>query len=126
MADDDDGREAGTRFGWISIFFAAWIAGGLALASWALGQGLTRDYGFSPYHVPAYLGIVALAVFCGAILVRAVRRGRPWRTAFPPGYGVLGAGALVLLAYPIADLAWREGVGIAVVNGSVVEEWLAP
>ena len=113
MSNDVDRRGAGgARFAWVCLFFAAWLTGGLALANWALRSGLTRDVGFSPYHVPAYLAILALAIFCLVLVVRAVREGRPWREAFPPGYGVLGAGLLVLLAYPVADVAWRDGVGI--------------
>ena len=32
--------------------------------------------------------------------------------SFPAGLGSLGAGVLVLLAYVVLDVAWREGVGI--------------
>jgi Tol biopolymer transport system component len=108
----DRGRPGGARFAWLSLFFAAWITGGLALANWALNRGLANDVGFSLYHIPAYLGLLALAVFCISIVIRAIRHGRSWRQAFPPGYGLLGAGLLVALAYPIVDVGWREGIGI--------------
>ncbi len=123
MSNGVDRRGTGSAwFAWVSLFFAAWISGGLALANWALNRGLTRDVGFSPYHVLAYLGLLALAVFCVSIVVRAVRQGRPWREAFPPGHGLVGAGLLVLLAYPIVDVGWREGIGIM----PGIESGLAP
>ena len=118
----DRGGPGGARFAWVCLFFAAWLTGGLALANWALLRGLTTDFGFSPYHVPAYLGILALAIVCLSLVIRAVRQRRPWQEAFPPGYGVLGAGVLVLLAYPIVDVAWRDGVGIS----GGIEASLAP
>ena len=67
-------------------------------------------------------GLLLLAAACVAVLLQGIRRGRSWRTAFPPGYGVLGAGLLVLIAGQVADLGWREGV--ADISG--IEGLLAP
>jgi TolB protein len=103
---------AGSRFAWLEVGFAAWIIGGLFLVVRALNQGLADDVGMSPYHVVAYSGILALAVMCAGLAVRAVRSGRPWRQALPSGHGTLGAGLLVILAFLVVDVAWREGVGI--------------
>jgi hypothetical protein len=107
----DPGAPAEPRFAWLTLFFAAWILFGLILLAYALTHGLAFDIGFSPYHVPFYLGVAALAGFLGRRVIRAVRRARSWREALPPGYGTLGAGLLVLVAWPIVDLGWREGIG---------------
>jgi hypothetical protein len=102
----DRGRTHSVGFAWLSLLVAAWITAGLAVVNWAIDRGLVQDVGFSPYHVPAYLGLLSLAVTTIALVAVTVRRGRPWRTA-PAGYGVLGMGLLVGLAYPVADVAWR-------------------
>jgi Tol biopolymer transport system component len=101
------------RIAWITIAVATWLTLGVILVSWALDTGATTDSGFSVYHVPGYLSLLALAGWCGVLVARAVRAGRPWRTGFPTGYGVLGGGLAALLAYVILDIGWREGVGIA-------------
>lgn len=106
-----DGRADG-RFAWLSVALGGWIVVGVYLVVWALNHGLADDVGISPYHVVGYLGILVLAVFCVAFVVRAVRRGLPWRRALPLHHGTLGAGVLVLLAYIVVDVAWREGIGI--------------
>jgi Tol biopolymer transport system component len=103
---------AGGKFAWLAVGLAAWVIGGSFLVVRALNQGLATDVGLSPYHVVGYAGILALAVLCVALVVRAVRAGRGWQQAFPPAYGTLGAGLLVSLAYIVVDVAWREGVGI--------------
>jgi Tol biopolymer transport system component len=100
-----------TRFAWLTLFFAAWILGGLNLFVWAITHGQTSDIGFSPYHVPFYLGLATLAGVLAWRVIHAVRSGRSWHEALPPGYGVVGAGLITLLAWPVVDLGWREGVG---------------
>jgi Tol biopolymer transport system component len=114
---------ASGRFAWLAVFFATWIFLGLVLVSWALYRGLATDVGASPYHIPAYLCLVSLGVFSLALVRRAVRSGRRWHEAFPPGYGTLGAGLVVVLAFIVADVGWREGVGIAQFG---IENVLAP
>ena len=111
-----------TRFAWQAVALATWLTLGVALVSWALETGAATDAGFSPYHVPGYLALLALAAWCVILVGRAMRAGGSWRTAFPTGYGVLGAGLLALLAYVIMDVGWREGVGI----GPGLEGSLAP
>jgi WD40-like Beta Propeller Repeat len=122
-----DGRDprqpADARFAWLSLFLAAWIFGGLILVIWALDNGLTNDIGASPYHVPFYTGLVALTAACLVLVRRAVMAGRRWHEAFPPGYGGLGAGLVVLLAWPIVDIGWRGGIGIP---NAGIETMLAP
>lgn len=116
------GDRGGTGFAWLALFIGAWIVGGTFVVVRALNLGLASDVGLSPYHIGGYLGIVALAVLALALVGRAVRRGLSWRSAFPAGYGVLGAGLVVLLAYIVVDVAWREGVGI----GLGIEGGFAP
>ena len=111
------------RFAWLSLLFAAWIYASFILVIWALNNDLTDDIGLSPYHIPFYGGLLALAVLFAIRARRAVRAGRRWHQAFPPGYGVLGAGTLVFLAWPIVDIGWREGIGVP---DSGIESMFAP
>jgi Tol biopolymer transport system component len=120
----DKGDRTDRWFAWINLLFAAWIIVGLAIVNWALVEGLTTDPGASPYHIPGYLGLVALALFCAVRVVQAARAGRSWKSAFPSGYGVLAGGAVVLVAYVVVDIGWREGVGIA--SGRSIEQTFAP
>jgi Tol biopolymer transport system component len=122
-SDVDSGDRASARFAWLSVLLATWIILGLVLVSWALNSGRASDVGASPYHIPAYLGLATLGVFCVALVARAKRGGRRWHEAFPAGYGTLGAGILVILAFIVADVGWREGVGVARFG---IENWLAP
>jgi hypothetical protein len=100
------------RWAWLATLLGAWVVGGVFLASWALNAGLATDAGISPYHVVGYAGLIALLAVSIWLAVRARRRRVAARDAFPPGLGSLGAGAAVLLAYVLLDVAWREGVGI--------------
>jgi len=115
----DSGRDpaasggSNRRWAWLAVLLGAWIVGGVYLVSWALSRGEASDAGLSPYHVVGYTGLLALVGVSIAQLVRALRSGRGWRNAFPPGFGSLGAGAAVAVAYVVLDVAWREGVGIA-------------
>ena len=90
--------QADGRFAWLSLLLAAWIFAAFILIVWALNHDLTHDIGLSPYHIPFYGGLLALAALSAFLVLRAVRAGRRWHQAFPAGYGVLGAGTLVLLA----------------------------
>jgi len=98
---------------WIALLFGIWIVGGLVLVLWALEQGQALDVAASIYHVPLYVGLGALTLFCGVRVIRAIRHGDGWRGALPPGYGTLGVGLVGLLAALVLDLGWREGVGIS-------------
>jgi TolB protein len=104
--------ESARRWAWIGVVLGAWIVGGVYLVSRALNRGDATDAGISPYHVVAYTGLLVLVGLSLWLVVRAVRLGRPWRGAFPAGFGSLGAGAAVLVGYVVLDVAWREGVGI--------------
>jgi len=119
----DRGERAGAPFPWLTLLLAAWNVGALFYVLWAVLNGATRDPAAPPYSIPFYLGVLTLAVSCLAMVVRARRQGRTWHHAFPPGYGILGAGAVVLLVALVADLGWRGGVGIA---PGAVEGFFAP
>jgi TolB protein len=122
-SDAAAGVRADARFAWLTLFFAASIIGGLVLLSYALDNELTHDVVVSPYHVPFYVALIVLATVSLVLLVRTLRAGRSWRDALPPGYGIVGAGLIVLLVWPIADIAWREGVGL---SDAFPERILAP
>jgi len=115
--------EADARFAWLTLFLATWIFVGLAVLRYAIDNELATDVVASIYHLPFYSGILATGVVCLVLVARAVRDGRGWRHAFPRGYGVLGAGFLLLAIWPIVEIGWREGVGLA---PGGAEQLLAP
>lgn len=111
--DEEGTARTEARFAWLSVVYGAWIFAGLFFWVRALEEGLITDVVISPYHLPFYLGIVSLAAISAILTVRAARAGRGWHGAFPRRFGSLGAGALVLLAWPIIDVGWRLGIGIS-------------
>ena len=108
---------------WSTVVIGAWLIGGVFVDIWASVHGLASDPAASIFIIPFYLGILVLAVASITLAIRASRQGRGWRRAFPPGYGVLGVGIVVLFIGLLVDVGWREGVGIAR-NG--IEPLLAP
>jgi hypothetical protein len=100
-------------FAWVASCFGALIVGGFVLVLWAINNGHAPDQAASPYHLPLYLGVAALAVLGAARAIRAEARGVGWRRAFPPGFGLLGAGAATFIGALVLDLGWREGVGFS-------------
>jgi Tol biopolymer transport system component len=113
VAQATDTTKADRWMAWGVVALAAWLTLAVVLVSWALDTGAASDAGFSAYHVPGYLALIAIVAVCAILVVRAKRAGGTWRSAFPTGYGVLGAGLLALLGYVVLDIGWREGVGIA-------------
>ncbi|HEX6474918.1 MAG TPA: hypothetical protein VF114_07535, partial [Candidatus Limnocylindria bacterium] len=114
--------DGGRAMAWVALGFGVWVTGGIVLVIWALERGLADHPLASVYHIPIYLGLVALAAFSLVRVVQALRAGRSWRNAFPPGYGLLGAGVVLAVAALVLELGWREGIGI----GGGIEENLAP
>jgi Tol biopolymer transport system component len=110
--DRADAIDPTARVAWLTVAIAAWIAGGFWLLIWAFVNGLDADPLLSVHAVPFYLGIILVDAVSIALVIRSVRQGNGWRRAFPPGYGVLGAGAFCLIAGLVADVGWREGVGL--------------
>ena len=107
---------------WIALGFGLWITGGLILVLWALEHGQTDDAFASIYHLPIYLGLAAVCLYCGGRVALAVRRGAGWRQALPAGYGSLGIGAAAAAIGLVVELGWREGIGI----GPGIGETMAP
>jgi Tol biopolymer transport system component len=122
-SDAAAGVRADARFAWLTLFLAAWIIVGIGVLRYAFDNGQLTDVVVTPYHLPLYTGIVAIGVLCAVLVGRAIKDGRGWRRAFPRGYGVLGAGFLALLVWPIVEIGWREGIGL---NGGGAEQFLAP
>lgn len=108
----DERPAIGRRWAWLAVAVGIWIVGGIFVLSYAYSSGLISDSVVSLYHLPLYAGVLTLAMVCAALAFREVRAGRPWRSAFPPGYGLLVTGAVLLLVWPIVEIGWREGVGI--------------
>ena len=99
------------RHAWLSVGIAAWLVGAFYFLLWSVVHDLSPDPALSVYIVPFYLGLAALAAASIALIVRATRKGRRWRDAFPAGYGVVGAGLVAIIAGFVTDVGWREGVG---------------
>jgi WD40-like Beta Propeller Repeat len=107
--DVDRTGRANLALAWLTLVIACWLIGAVLAAVRAANQGLPRAV-FQQAIDIFNLGIVLLGLVCVAAIARTVRRGRPWRSTFPRGYGVLGAGSVVLLAGQVADQGWRVGV----------------
>jgi Tol biopolymer transport system component len=107
---NEDARmnRACARFAWLTLLLAAGLLGLLIIVVRLVVHGESSAAGdwFNLFNICA----LTFAIACAFVLVRAGVEGRPWRSAFPPGYGALGAGSAVLLAATLADVGWREGV----------------
>lgn len=112
---------ASRRASWIALGFGTWLVAAFFLVLWAIANGQSPDVAASPFHIPVYAGLVALAAFSGIAVVRAIRRGAGWRGALP-GHPATIVGAALLTAGLILDVGWREGIGI----GQGIEGNLAP
>ncbi len=96
---------------WLVAGLAAWATLGVLLVTRANNFGLIDDITISPYHVVGYAALLVLAVYVAWTFFRALRRGR-WRQAFPPLYGGLGLGFLLLLGWVVLDPIWQDTLGI--------------
>ena len=103
---------ASVRAAWLTIGVASWFVGAFWLLNWAVNHQVVVDPLLSIHTVPLYLGIGMSNVILVALAIRAARGGRGWRRALPDRYGVLGLGVIALLVGLIADIGWREGIGI--------------
>jgi Tol biopolymer transport system component len=96
---------------WLVVGLAAWAEIGIVLVDRAGRQGLVEDVSFSPYHLVGYAALLTLAVYVAWAVFRSLRHGG-WRGAFPPLYGGLGAGLVLLVGWVVLDIAWRNTLGI--------------
>ena len=102
------GERTSARFAWINLILAAGLIGVIVFVVRLLVHGESSAAGdwFNNFN----FGSLVLAIACAFVVVRAAIRGRTWRSAFPPGYGALGAGSAILFVAGLADVGWREGV----------------
>ena len=105
-------ERASTRYAWLTIGLAVWLVIGVSLVVAANNRGEISDIGFSPYHIVGYAGLLALCAVVVVSLDRGVRRLGSSRLAFPAHYGGIWLGAVLFLSWLVADLVWRETIGI--------------
>jgi hypothetical protein len=110
--DESAPARVAARAAWLTVGVASAFIGATALLAWAATHGMTPDPFLSIQAAPLYLAIVASAAAVIAGAIRASRRGRGWRRALPDGFGVFGVGVAALIIALIADIGWREGIGI--------------
>jgi Tol biopolymer transport system component len=103
---------------WLVVGLAAWALAGVLLVSRANLQGLVGDISLSPYHLVGYAAIGVLGVYVAVSFFRGLRRGA-WRSSFPPLYGGLGIGFLLIIAWVILDPIWRDTLGIQGIEGGL-------
>jgi Tol biopolymer transport system component len=119
-----EGRQrAPVAFAWLTLLLGTWLTLGLLLIATVYGNRTIDDTVVSIYHLPYYLGVIALAGLCLLRIARARRAGRDWRTAFPSGYLGLPLAAVLLAIWPIVEVGWREGIGV---RPDSIEQVFAP
>ena len=96
---------------WLVVGLAAWATLGVLLVARANNLGLVEDITISPYHLVGYAALLTLGVYVAWAFFRALRHGT-WRTAFPPLYGGLGLGFVLLVAWVVLDPIWESTLGI--------------
>ena len=109
---EEGSQRAPATFAWLTLLLAAWITLGLLLVATVYANRTISDTVVSIYHIPYYLGVLALVGLCLLLIVRARRAGHDWRAAFPPGYLGLPVGAVLLVIWPVVEIGWRQGIGI--------------
>ena len=102
-----------------ALGFGLWITGGLILVLWALEHGQTDDAFASIYHLPIYLGLAAVCLYCGG---RGARRtARRWLAAGAPGrLWIVWAGR------PRPQLAWwsnSDGARASASDRALARRW---
>ena len=96
---------------WLVVGLAAWATLGVLLVARANNLGLIEDITFSPYHAVGYAALLTLGVYVAWTFFRALRHGT-WRTAFPPLYGSLGLGFVLIVTWVVLDPIWQSTLGI--------------
>jgi hypothetical protein len=102
----------GSGFDWVYSLLASVLIGGVFVDGWAHNHGQVDQSFFTPWHAILYCGFALLGAFLLLTLVKNHARARPWRSAFPPGYGSAVVGAAVFAVGGVGDLIWHTLLGI--------------
>src|SRR2546422_4388887 len=105
---------ASTRFDWAMAILSTVLVGGFYLDLWAHQHGRTDNTFFTPWHAMLYGAEGSLFAFLAVTAARNVRRGAPWRSSLPAGYGISLIGAVLFAVGGVLDLLWHLAFGIEV------------
>ncbi|MGH8933291.1 MAG: hypothetical protein ACRDZO_22310 [Egibacteraceae bacterium] len=99
----------------VTALLASVIGAGTTLDVWAHGRfGDDLETFFTPWHGLEYSGLLLTAAWIGLLVMRRQERGASRLASIPAGYGLGLAGAAVMAAAGLADLAWHTAFGIEV------------
>jgi hypothetical protein len=96
-----------------AMALGAWLLCGICADGWAHNHIHVESF-FTPWHAVLYTGYLANAAFYIAAVIRAHRKGRPWRETVPSGYGLAMLGILIFGLSGIGDMTWHLIFGIEV------------
>jgi hypothetical protein len=103
---------AGVGFDWAFLVPCTWLMIGVSLDGWAHNHIPALETFFTPWHGVLYSGYLAVATFLLAVCVRNQRRGVPWQSAVPVGYGLSLLGVGIFAVGGVLDMIWHILFGI--------------
>lgn len=104
----------GLGFDWLMAALGAWLIGGLYLDGWAHTHNPNLETFFTPWHGALYSGFLVQAALLAGLFVRNLRRGYPFTTALPNGYGLSLLGAVIFMVGGLGDMVWHILFGIEI------------
>ena len=96
----------------VTMLLGAWMTVGIFVDGWAHNNLEQLETFFTPWHALFYSGFTATAAWIVWQTSRRRRRGQPWLSATPLGYGLGLLGVVVFAAAGLGDLVWHSVFGI--------------